>query len=445
MKTALDLELRTQQKLTLTPELRVGLTVLQIGALELTDFLTEQALDNPLLEIDEPDILSSVERSKAVLWPGEAARPQTLEEYLLAQLSLIPHEPAIRAAAGFLCGNLDDSGYLRISLEEASVALGKPIGLMQQALLVVQSLDPAGVGAQSLKECLLIQLQRSGQGESVAAAIVSGYLHDLAKGRMRAICRALNLSPLEMEQAARLISSLDPKPGGFVSGGSPTAYLIPDVTVHKLKGPQDSNEFVVVLNDSLLPGLSLSKRYLAMLSESEAGSLARQFLEERLHRAVWLLRSIEQRRRTLYRVAGAIVEAQAGFFQGGPRMLRPLTQRHVAAVLGMHESTVSRAVANKYAATSHGVFPLSYFFTSGVGHKGSRQSSTSVKRIIKDIIAAEPAHDPLSDSAIAEEIGRRGIPLSRRLVAKYRSQADIPPRSMRRRHYAPDGTHYITR
>ncbi|MCG0239411.1 MAG: RNA polymerase factor sigma-54 [Firmicutes bacterium] len=446
MRLEYGLTLQQQQRLVMTQELRQALTVLQLPVVDLERFIQQQLLENPVLEVrEEAELLAPPEQPWLRAWEAEydwdllppvrdeeeeetprtqPAPAPTLAEHLHDQLRLLALSREERRAAAFLIDSLDDNGYLTISLEEAARAANVPVAVMERALRIVQSLEPAGVGARSLQECLLLQWEALGMENPLVPVLIRRYLDDLAAGRLSRIAADLQVTPAEVQAAADLLRHLDPKPGRRF-GREGVRYLVPDVTVERV-----GDQFVVLVNDGMLPRLRISPSYRRLLRNPDA----RPFLERKVQAALWLIRAIEQRRRTLYRVTEAIVRQQQGFFRHGPRYLRPLTLREVAGEIGMHESTVSRAVAGKYIQTPHGLFPLKFFFSSGVEGMDGALSAEAVKRMIRDLVAAEDPRRPLSDQALTEALVRMGVRISRRTVAKYREEAGIPPSARRRRY-----------
>lgn len=464
MRLGHELSLQQQQKLLMTPELRQALAILQLPVVELEQYVQQQLLENPVLEMREegedpaaPAESGLAERTGRELirqWldylgpepdsgagdsrdedepdiPAALAGPApTLYEHLHDQLRLLDLPPAERAAARFLIDSLDENGYLTLDLEEAARACGQPLPVVTRALEVVQGLDPVGVGARSLQECLLLQWEAVGDGSPLVPALIRHHLEDLAAGRVARIAESLGVTPAAVQRAADALRTLDPKPGRRFGRPGETRYVYPDVVVERV-GP----DFVVLVNDAPSARLVLSPSYRNLLAAGTGvDPETRSFLERKLHSALWLLRSIEQRRMTLLRVTETIVRMQRPFFEYGPRHLRPLTLRTVADELGVHESTVSRATAGKYVQTPHGLFELKYFFASGVESRGGGISSESVKRLIADLIAAENPLEPLSDQDLADALARQGVRISRRTVTKYREEAGIPSSARRRRY-----------
>ena len=357
------------------------------------------------------------------------SQPVTLADHLRAQLSMMPLDEAIHDAADSIIGNLDENGYLTATLEEVASVGGHKLEDVEAALRVVQSLDPAGVGARDLRECLLLQLKsRNGEG-GVAWQIVADHLKLLEKRQLRELAKVLH-RPLEhIEIALKVIQSLDPRPGLRYSG--PGARQIePDVYIFK-----EGDQYVVQLNDDDLPQLRLNSQYRRLLDRTqEPDRQVRNYIKERFTAALQLMKNIEQRKQTILRVCEAIVRRQRDFLDYGLDHLRPMMIKDVAEEIGVHPSTVSRAVANKYAHTPQGVFELRYFFSEPVqGPSGAAIPLLTLKRMVKKMIEEEdPAH-PLTDEQIAAMLKAKGIHVTRRTVAKYREDMKIPSTHQRRR------------
>ncbi|MGB9792170.1 MAG: RNA polymerase factor sigma-54 [Thermacetogeniaceae bacterium] len=328
-------------------------------------------------------------------------------------------------------GNINDQGYLQISLEDAQRMCGYPLPAIENVLRIIQSFDPPGVGGRDLAECLLIQLDQRGQRTPLVEKLVRFFLHDLAHGRLQKIANALGVTLQEVQALADLIKSLDPKPGRNFSRPGDTRYIIPDVVVEKV-----GDDYVVIVNDVCVPRLVINKTYQTLLKQKGSCDPATaQFIENKLKSAIWLIRSIEQRRLTLHRVVQCIVENQRDFLERGVKYLKPLTLKQIAGVAGLHESTVSRTIANKYIQTPQGVFELKFFFSSGVAgaQDGEMFSAESIKRLLKELIENEDSCNPLSDQQLCELLQARGINIARRTVAKYRQELGIPPVRQRKR------------
>jgi RNA polymerase sigma-54 factor len=373
----------------------------------------------------------SHEQEKRDFAEASMTREPTLSESLEWQLSVsaLPEEdlPVARA----IIGNLDENGYLPIPVEDIAGALSVPPERVENALKAVQALDPPGVAARNLRECLLLQLElRKGPVAQRAHEMVRDYFDDLEKRRYPSLVRALRCGSAELQQTLEYVASLDPKPGRNYAQER-TKYVTPDISIHKVDG-----EWLLVLNDEDLPRLRVSPYYRKLLKNRAAakGTDTRAYLENKIQSALWLIKNIEQRRKTLYRVSEAIFQIQRDFLEYGVSRLKPLTLKQVADIIGMHESTVSRVTTHKYVQTPRGLYELKYFFTSGLeSEQGLDISSMSVKEMIKEMVAQEEPQHPLSDQRLAELLQEKGIQIARRTVAKYREELRLSSASQRRR------------
>ncbi len=470
MKTRLDLKLT--QKLVMTPQLQQAIKLLQLSRLELSQSISQELLDNPLLEESATDQEESVDEKKTqedeelpdsketelssqweeyigdiqredreAEYPSAVGdeppsyeqtltRPQSLSEHLLWQLRLsvaTPHEVEI---GKLIIGNIDEEGYLRVSDEELAAAAEAKIEDVERALKLVQGFDPMGVGARDLRECLLIQLDQLGLKGSMAEVIVSHHLKDIEARRLQDIAKSLGVSLDEVLAVVKIIQGLEPKPGRpFFTDVA--QIIIPDIFVVKT----DDN-YTVVLNDDGMPKLRISAYYQKLLSEKpQTPDTIRTYLADRFRSAVWLVRSIEQRNRTICKVAQSIVKFQREFFEKGVDSLKPLVLRQVAEDISMHESTISRVTTNKYMHTPQGIFELKYFFNSSImrgGEFGGEVSSVSVRELIRQMVSQEDPKNPLKDQEIVERLKSQHIEIARRTVAKYRSELKIPQAGRRR-------------
>lgn len=459
MRVGIGIGVEQTQKLVMTPELRQAIVILQLSSLELANYIEQALLDNPLLEIrEEPEgepeeALSSTAgedwedyfADDADLGYVDLARAEerrfnyehylteapTLHDHLRWQLQVARVSPRQRSIGEFLIGNIDDRGYLRIGIEEAARYLKVGPEEVRQALRLVQSFDPPGVGARDLTECLLLQLQQLDARNCLAEKVVRYYLADVAAGRLGRIARNLGVGIQEVQRLVDLIRSLDPKPGRRFGSPADVRYVQPDVIVEKV-----GDEYVVMVNDGLAPRLGISPLYSSLLRNGElCDPETRRFIEGKLNAATWLIRSIEQRRLTLYRVASCIVDFQREFLDKGIKYLKPLNLRRVAESLGIHESTVSRATANKYLQTPQGLFEFRFFFANNVSSNQQQEAAAqTVKKLLQEYIAAEDPHHPLTDQQLAELLRQRGICLARRTVAKYRDELGILAANKRKRY-----------
>lgn len=467
MRLGYGLSLEQTQKLIMTPELRQAITILQLSALDLSTYVEEQLLENPLLENLEESMDSKVEaeppavveespaidkwevdwqdyvhdqdenrvRQERVITedkqrfdPFVAAAP-TLLEHLLEQLHVQKVTCSLEVAE-YIVGNLNEKGYLTVSIEDVAREIDVSQGEAEKALAAVQSLDPLGVGARNLEECLLLQLPILPDCPPELPEFIK-HLEDLAAGRLQRIAHSLKISLSRVQELADFIRKLDPKPGLRFSGPGEVRYIVPDVVIEEIEG-----EFIILVNDITVPRLGVNKAYRDALSQEE-GSDTRKFVEQKLNAAAWLIRSIEQRRLTLYKVADAIVKWQSDFLRNGIRHLRPLTLRDIAEEIGVHESTVSRATAHKYVQTPRGVFEFKFFFANSMGRGNNNDSGVTtdvIKLVLRDIIASENPKSPYSDQKLAEMLKARDMEISRRTVAKYRDELGIGATSVRKRY-----------
>jgi len=465
-----NLKLEQTQKLIITPELKLAITLLQYSTLELQDHIQEELINNPVLEIqdnreeeiNEPADMSEEpeqEKTNDDEFPWEeylrdmdmdtsfsrgglkitneerpsvencSAAGGTMLEDLLSQLRMLSLSECQYRITAFLAGNLDHKGYLQDEIEDLAAALGAPAKELEEALAILQKLEPTGIGCRNLQECLLLQLKRIEKVPEQALEIVKRYLPAAADGRFAYISSRLGCTEEEVEEAVSLIRTLNPKPGSIFGGGDETRYIVPDVIVEKV-----DDRYVAMGNDNSVPQLTISPFYQRMLSGSAADEKLTSFIKNKIERAYWLIRSIEQRRLTLFRVSQQIVDIQRPFLDEGIKKLKPLTLKDVAVNVGVHESTVSRATANKYIQTPRGLFPLKFFFSSGLsGSEGTDYSSHSIKKYIRELVDAEDPGKPLSDQRLAEIFREKGISISRRTIAKYREEISIPASYKRRR------------
>ena len=352
---------------------------------------------------------------------------ETLQQHLLEQLQTSELDSEARKIGELIIGNIDDLGFLQISPEDMAKNTGLEPCAIQTVLETIQTFHPVGVGTRDLRECLLVQLRRLGKADSMEYRIVASHLGDLAKHRYPEIARRLNSSPEQVQKCADFISTLDPKPGQLFTPDM-TNYVLPDVTVEKVSG-----EWQVSLNGEQIPHLRISNTYKDLMAQEGNADDVRDYIREKIRSGKFLIKSIHQRQQTISNIANEILERQRDFFEKGPAALRPLTMVQVADVVGVHETTVSRAISGKYMTTPWGVFELKYFFTPGYQTTGgASMSNTSVKNAIIDLVKNEETRAPLSDKEIVDILTERGIPIARRTVAKYRAEAGILPSNMRK-------------
>lgn len=353
---------------------------------------------------------------------------ESLQEHLMQQLGLSDLSPSGRQIGELIIGSIDDDGYLTTTVEQLADTTTFSLEQIQDVLLTVQDFHPVGVGAADLRDCLLLQLERIGKADSVAGDIVRDHIELLAAHKTDKIAKALHTSTDEVKAAAALIATLDPTPGRVFSEET-SAYIFPEVVVRKVEG-----EYVVILNDDRLPHLRISHHYRELMDAEDTPRDVKTYIRDKLRSSTFLLKSIDQRQRTIYKIAAEIVRQQTDFLEHGLSHLRPLTMATVADQVGVHETTVSRAVNQKYMRTPVGTFEMKYFFNPGLRtSSGDNISNKTVKDIISAIVADEDSAAPLSDIAIMEMLKGKGITVARRTVAKYRDMSGIPPSHLRKR------------
>jgi RNA polymerase sigma-54 factor len=473
-----SLQLKLSQHLTLTPQLQQSIKLLQLSTVELNQELERYLLENPLLErADMPpdeapvaganlsggsEAASPQESSPQESSPQESETPDysfgddpitmgsrrsddedgeysqipaaepTLQEHLLGQLQLIPLSQRDREIASVVVAHLDEEGYLTIDLAELHGLLAAEMDVdiedLQIALRHVQNLEPTGVGARNLSECLTLQLNALPAdlpGRGCALRLATQHLAVLGARDFNKLKRLLSCSEEELRQARELILTLDPKPGRDFSEGE-TRYIVPDVLVKKSGG-----RWVAQLNQDAMPKLRINKMYADILQASRDPS--GKNLTGQLQEARWLIKNIQQRFDTILRVTQAIVDRQKHFFEHGEVAMRPLVLREIADTVGLHESTISRVTTQKYMLTSRGIFELKYFFGSSVStDSGGACSATAIRALIKQLVQAEDGKKPLSDHRISDILGQQGIVVARRTVAKYRETLQIQPANLRK-------------
>jgi RNA polymerase sigma-54 factor len=457
------LGLRQELRQVLAPEMLQLLKLLQLPTLELQQLVRQELEINPMLEevLEEPEgeggeqpteqeeqvapelnqidwrdylqdgiddrCLQRLESAEEPEGPVIVQR-ESFQDYLLFQLRMATSDQRLLPVGEYLIGNLNDDGYLLQPLEEVAQALGQDLETVQAALELVHRLDPPGVGCRDLRECLLIQLNLLNQGQSLAAQIVSRHLSDLEHQRYPVIARSLGVLESQVLQARELISSLSPKPGAGFSSEEPQ-YVYPDLIIEKRDG-----QYLVTINDQEVPRVRLTSGYRQILSQARKSSPQdREYVAKRLEAARFIVRMIEQRRRTLIRIMESIIVRQSEFLEKGNRYIRPLTMKQIAQDIEMHESTVSRAVHNKYVITPNGMLPVRYFFGVGLKSGSGEDSAKAIKDKIAEMISQEDSRKPLSDQEVADRLGGQSIGIARRTVAKYREELKILPAKLRRR------------
>jgi RNA polymerase sigma-54 factor len=478
-----DLRQRKTQSLVLAPQLRQSLKILQVAAMDLRSEIQEELQSNPTLE-ELPSDGVSLDQEKAppdndtvedsalneegreeldftkefeilgkldedwrdFMNQAGGAQPFTsedaekrqhfmdslvsvpsLQEHLMQQAEMADLPEETVEALRHLIGSIDERGFLTQNPADAALQSGLPLAAMQEALQALRSFDPPGIGSESLEECLLAQLISKDKGSSLAARIVRDHFPLLARRRIPELARKLGANTDDIQLAIEEIGKLDPAPGRKFSEDT-NRVVEPDVTVFK-----DDGEWKIVLNSDYIPRLRISNTYREMIAKGTLSKPERDYLRERMRSGKFLIDSIEQRQRTIERITREILKAQVEFFEQGVSRLKPLTMTQVADIVGVHETTVSRAIANKYIKTPHGVFEFKYFFTTGYqAESGDSVSNTSVKELIADLITVEDKSSPLSDQVLVGKLQDKGLNIARRTVAKYREELGILPSNLRR-------------
>jgi RNA polymerase sigma-54 factor len=351
----------------------------------------------------------------------------SLQEHLMQQAEMTDLSPPALAAMRHLVGGLDDRGFLTQTPADVALQTNLPLDAVQEALKVLKTLDPPGIGAKDLAECLLLQLAVRGQGSSLASRMIRDHFELLTRRRIPELARKLSANADDVQSAIEEIGKLDPAPGRRFAEDN-NRVVIPDVTVE-----HDGTEWKIHLNSDYIPRLRLSSTYRDLIAKGTLSKQERDYLRERMRSGKFLIDSIEQRQRTIERITREIVKAQVAFFEEGVAHLKPLTMTQIADVVGVHETTVSRAIANKYIKTPHGVFDFKYFFTPGYqADSGASVSNTSVKEMIAELVTTEDKGGPLSDQELVAKLHEKGITIARRTVAKYREELGILPSNLRR-------------
>jgi len=467
------LNARLVQKLILTPSLQQAIKLLPMSTLELAELLNQEMVENPLLEEvptedaqqaetaptpEQPEAAKTKDDGKDT-WDDadyeyffgeyldEGYRPRqpqevkelppientlstksSLADHLMWQLNLQTSDSTIRDIGAAIIGNIDEDGYLVASVNEIAALGNWDVTIVEKALEHVQSFDPIGVGARDLQECLLLQLRHLGLAGTPAEVLVRDHLRLLQNHRIPELARALGVEPEEVKAHIEFIKHLDPKPGARYSPAD-SQYVIPDVYVVKT-----DDGYRAVLNEDGLPQLRISPVYRRLLDKGgETSDETRAYVKDKFRSALWLLKSVDQRQKTILKVATSIINFQRDFLDRGIEHLRPLVLRDVANDIGMHESTVSRVVNNKYMHTPQGVYEMKFFFHSGISSSfGESVSSVTIKQRIRKIIEGEDQRRPLSDSKIMSILQKEGLVLARRTIAKYREELKIPTSNQRK-------------
>ncbi|HVJ64176.1 MAG TPA: RNA polymerase factor sigma-54 [Bdellovibrionota bacterium] len=460
--------------MTMTPQLQQAIKILQMSVMELQQEVNKELMENPTLEEhsgdeggEDPKEAAGAEAPETAQQQKESAeledwqkyieqsqsagdykstrntnvddvptyeqihaKPETLYDHLMWQLRMQAHDEKELFIGEEIIGNLNDDGYLMVLLEEIAGTCSVDVAEVEAVLYKVQRFDPPGVAARELKECLLIQLEIL-EEDDACEMIVENHLAELETKNYALIAKSMNLSLDYVKELCKVVHGLEPKPGRSFVHSEPV-YFVPDVYVLKV-----GDEYMVVLNEDRIPRLQISKDYQQQLSEGQIKGQAKTYVKDKMKGAAWLIKSIIQRQKSIYRVTQAIVSRQRDFFDHGPQHLKPMVLRDIAEELELHESTISRVTTNKFVHTPHGIFELKYFFNSAIKRSDGEadMASESVKQKIKSIITSENTKNPFSDQQIADMLKEDNINIARRTVAKYREALGVLPSSKRKKFF----------
>ncbi len=475
MALELRQQLKLSQQLIMTPQLQLAIKLLQLSRLELLETIHQELQENPALEetledtaadpaeeapeiipadiglisggvsdlktADETDwsslineysssgrVTSETEKKDAPNYESFIAQKESLQDHLSWQLLMTFPDPETETIGSLIIGNLNADGYLEMSLDELALASQSALEKASQVLQLLQSFDPIGVCSRDLRECLLIQARHFNLEETPVIEIISNHLNHLERKNYKAISKAMKLPIEDVVSAVDIIKGLEPRPGRLFSSESPQ-YITPDIYVYKV-----DDDFVVVLNDDGMPKLKVNSFYRDALQQKKLISdQTRDYVQEKMRSATWLIRSIHQRQKTIFKVMESILRFQREFFEKGILHLKPMVLRDIAEDIGMHESTISRVTTNKYAHTPQGIFELKFFFNSSISRMhGDAIASASVLNQIKQIIGGEDTKNPYSDQQLSDMLEAANIKVARRTVAKYREMLKVLPSSRRR-------------
>lgn len=476
MKLGYDLKIEQSQKLVMTPELIQAIRILQFNTQELEAYVQEELMSNPVLEqafaessgqdaddgsdgqdlaanesgsqdeqeIDWQEFLRDRQYDDISYRSHEYRDPdkqendyeqyttstEMLSEHLMIQMDITAKNPEIIALGEYIIESLDENGYMTLSREEIADAAGASIEKVDRTVELIQTFDPYGVGAADLGECLMIQMRAAGMLDEIYEHLLREHIDDVAANRIHKVAKHMNISTEELQHRIDVIRMLEPKPGREFSSKDDTRYVVPDIFVEHAE-----DDYVVIINDDSAPSLMVSSYYQSLLGDADSDPELSEYLTARLNSAVRLIKSIDQRKQTIWKVVNAVVDYQKDFFRYGSKHLKTLTLKQIADEVGLHESTVSRSINGKYLQSPRGVFEIKYFFSAGVAGSGSSSvSSVSVKDFIKELVDGEDTKHPYSDQDMAEMLKAKGISISRRTVAKYRDEMQIPSSSKRKRY-----------
>ena len=482
MALRLEQQLKLTQQLVMSPQMQQAIKILQLPLMELRATIQEEMNINPVLEenldINDPvdsrieDVtrkseekspdsavsddtfkeefeklkkldeewkeyyqqtysikkFTAVDEEKRRFFQDSITAGESLQEHLLKQLHMTLSDPEKTKLGEEIIGHIDENGYLRTALPVIAENLGRPLEETEEVLCIIQTFHPLGIGARDLRECLLLQMERVKDNHSFVRRIIESYLDDLGKKKYPLIARKMKISIADVKNAAGFIATLEPKPGRIFNQER-SQYITPDIFIVK----NDNGQYDIILNDDRIPHLRINSLYSNLMEKKDTPDQTKEYIKNKIKSGMWLIKNIYQRQQTLFRITEQIVKVQKRFFDEGVAFLKPLTMQEIADALELHESTVSRAIANKYAQTPRGLFQLKYFFTSRIKMgNGEDASSRSIKQKIRTIIEKENKSNPLSDQEIIEQLKQDNVMIARRTISKYRKELNLLPSHMRK-------------
>lgn len=456
MKLDLNVKMMQEQRLVMTQNMQQSIKLLQMSLHDLREYIGNEYSENPILEVnEEPNSCENemsepqeIDHKKIIEEFYEDYRDNTekiyskeeetsplnfieksisLKEFLYEQLGEINVDPYIINICKYIIESLDVRGYLEIGIKEIAEELNIPQEDAEEALEIVQELEPFGIGARNIKECLLIQSKKLNILDEIIEKMINEHLEHIASNKYDLVGKMLNISPREAQRYGDTIKKLEPKPSRGFYTGDEVNYIIPDAEIKNIDG-----EFFIIMNEGVLPNLTISKTYKQILEKNQDTETS-AYVKDKINQAMFLIKSIEQRKNTLYKVLECLIIKQKEFFLKGREFIKPLTLKEVADYIKMHESTVSRAVKDKYVLTSFGTIKIKSLFASGVNNSNQDMATLQIKNVIKRVIDEENKNKPLSDQVISEILAKDNMKISRRTVAKYREELGIKSSSMRKR------------
>lgn len=457
MNMNFNMSLTQEQKLIMTQQMQLSVKLLQMSSSELLEYINKEYAENPVIDANYEKDLEEVKsqdrydykemikylefdnygnQSYGSYDQEEEVSPftfisseKTLKDFLLEQISELPIEEYQRSICIYIMESLNSKGYLDIAPEDIAKELNITNEAAYDALELIQSLEPTGIGARNLTECLKIQLTKRGYGNEDLYTLVENHLQNIAENKYAQIAKALNITPQKAQEYGDIIKTLEPKPSRGFYTGDEVKFVIPDATIRKIDG-----EYFILMNESVLPKLSINSMYKEILNNSKDNS-AKDYVKQKINGAMFLIKSIEQRKSTVYRVLEKILEKQKDYFDNGENYLKPMTLKEISEALELHESTVSRAIRDKFILTERGTIKIKDLFTAGLSNDASGEDVNvlNIKNKIKELIDAENKGKPLSDQNICDKLNEKGLNISRRTVAKYREEQGIKSSSKRKR------------